>query len=55
MTITPTIKRVLLATAGVATTAASLPSIDLQVALALLGAFMTGVAAFNVTGKVTAP
>lgn len=55
MTITPTIKRLLLATAGVTTTAAALPSLDLMTALALLGAFLTGVATYNVNGKVTAP
>ncbi len=55
MTVSPLAKRILLALAGVSTTAATLPSIDVQVGLSLLGAFLTGVAAFNVDGKVKAP
>jgi hypothetical protein len=55
MKITPVAKRILLATAGIATTAAGFDTINLEVALMLLGAFLTGVAAYNVNGKVTAP
>ena len=55
MPITPTIARLLLGAAGVATAVAGMTVLDGSSWALLVGAFAAGVASYNITGKVQAP